>query len=144
MIELLLAGAVFAVFATATVEVLFFGLEADRLGEETTIATEYASEGMEALRSIKAKSFDNLSVTSATGLARVSGDWILSGTDNTFGKYTRVIAIEEVRRGDDGNIDENGGTTDSDTKKVTVTVAWNVTPTRANSVVFNTFLTRWK
>jgi type II secretory pathway pseudopilin PulG len=144
LIELLLAGAIFVIFATGIVEVLLSGLAADRLGEETTIATEYAAEGMEALRSLKAKNFDELSIAAATGIARVSGNWILSDADNTFGKYTRIIVIEEVRRGADGNIDENGGTTDPDTKKVTVTVAWNVTPTRTNSVILNTFLTRFK
>ncbi|MEI8097078.1 MAG: prepilin-type N-terminal cleavage/methylation domain-containing protein, partial [Candidatus Moraniibacteriota bacterium] len=56
LIELLFAGALFAVFATGVVEVLLFGLETDRLGEETTIATEYASQGLEAVRSIKAQS----------------------------------------------------------------------------------------
>lgn len=144
LIELLLAGAVFAVFAAGIVEVLFFGLEADRLGEETTIATEYASASIEALRSIKAKNFDDLSVTSATGIARAGGNWILSGSDNTFGKYTRVISIEEVKRDGNGDIDENSGDTDSDTKKAIVTASWNVTPSRLDSVVLETFLTRWK
>lgn len=144
MIELLFAGAIFVIFATGIVEVLLFGLEADRLGEETTIATEYAVEGIEATRSLKAKNFDDVTVTAGTGIARVSGAWILSGSDDTFGKYTRTIAIEAVDRDGDGNIDESGGTADPDTKKVTVTVSWDVTPTRPDSVILGTFLTRWK
>lgn len=144
LIELMLAGAVFMVFATGIVEVLLSGLEADRLGEETTIATEYATEGIEALRSLKAKNFDDLSVTAATGIARDNGDWILSGSDNTFGKYTRVVAIAAVNRDGSGNIDESGGSEDPDTKKATVTVSWDVTPSRSDSVILDTFLTRWK
>jgi type II secretory pathway pseudopilin PulG len=144
LIELLFAGAIFSIFTTSVVEVLLFGLEADRLGEETTIATEYANEGIEALHSIKAKNFDDLSITSETGVARENGDWILSGNDNMFGKYTRVISIEEVKRDGDGNIDESGGDIDSDTKKVIIAVSWNVTPSRANSVILETFFTRWK
>ena len=144
LIELLFAGAIFVLFATGVVEVLLFGLEADRLGEETTIATEYAIEGIEALRSIQAKNFDDVAVTTATGIARASGYWTLSGSDNAFEKYTRVITIEGVNRDGSGNIDESGGSADADTKKVTVTVSWDVTPTRSNSVVLDTFLTRWK
>lgn len=144
LIELLFAGAIFSVFATGLVEVILFGLESDRLGEETTIAAEYASEGIEAMRYIKAKNFDDLVITDAAGIARENGDWILSGMDNTFGKYTRVISIEGVNRDGGGNIDESGGNTDSDTKKAIVTVSWNVTPLRSDSVVLETFFTRWK
>ncbi len=144
LVELLFAGAIFVVFATGIIEVLLFGLETDRLGEETTIATQYAASGLEALRSLKAKNFNALSITDATGIARSNGDWTLSGTNNTFEKYTRVIKIEEVKRGGDGNINESGGDADPDTKKVSVTVSWNVTPSRSDSVVLDTFLTRWK
>lgn len=144
LIELLFAGAIFSVFASGLVETLLFGLEADRLGEETTIAAEYANEGIEALRSIKAKNFDDLSITSATGVARENGEWILSGDDNAFGKYTRVIAIEEANRDGSGDIDESGGDVDADTKKAIVVVSWNVTPSRSDSVALETFFTRWK
>lgn len=144
LIELLFAGAIFVIFATGIVEALLFGLEADRLGEETTIATEYALEGIEALRSLKAKNFDGVTVTAGTGLVRDNGDWILSGSADTFGKYTRTVVIEEVGRDGDGNIDESGGTADPDTKKAAVTVSWDVTPTRPDSVVLETFLTRWE
>lgn len=145
LIELMLAGAVFAVFATGIIGVLLNGFEVDRLGEETTIATAYATEGLEAVRSIKAKSFDDLTMTGATGLAREHDDWVLTGNENTSGKYTRTIAITEVNRDWDGTIDERSGfDVDPDTKRVTVTVSWNVVPSRTDSVVLNTFFTRWK
>ena len=72
IIELMLSGALFAVFAWGVVETLLLGLATDRLAEETTIATGYASEAIEAIRSIQAKSFDDLVVTDATGLARAA------------------------------------------------------------------------
>lgn len=144
LIEIMLAGAVFAVFALGIIEVLLFGLEADRLGEETTIATEYASAGMEAVYSIKAKNFDDLVITSETGIANDNGNWALSGSDNEFGKYTRSIRIAEVNRDGDGNIEEDGGTADADTKKITVTVSWWKTPTQSDSVILETYVTRWK
>lgn len=144
LIELMLAGALFTVFASGVVEVLLFGLETNRLGEETTIATEYASAGLEAVRSLSAKSFDDLTLTAATGVDRSSGAWVLSGSENTNGKYVRVITVTEVRRDGAGAIDEQGGSVDPDTKKVTVTVSWSVTPTRPDAVVLETYLTRFK
>lgn len=143
LIELLLAGAVFAVFAWGTVEVLLFGLENDRLGEETGIASAYATEGIEAVRSIRARDFDLLETTDATGIDREDGEWVLSGTDDTNGKYVRTIAIAEVNRDGDGDIVGSGGDADPDTRKVTTTVTWNVTPSRENSVILETYLTRW-
>lgn len=143
LIELMLAGAIFMIFASGVVGVLLLGLENDRLGEETTIATEYAFEGIEAVRSIRAKQFDDLILSDATGIIRDGNDWSLSGAENTFGKYTRVITIAEVRRDGDGNIDEHGGGVDPDTKKVTVTVSWSVTPTRPDSIVLETLFTRF-
>lgn len=144
LIELMLAGAIFTVFASGIVGVLLLGLENDRLGEETSIATEYASEGIEAVRSIWAKHFDDLTLTIATGITRDDGDWKFSGEENVNGKYTRVIAVGEVRRDGSDDIDEHGGDVDPDTRKITVTVSWNVTPTRSNSVVLQTLLTRFK
>lgn len=144
LVELMLAGALFTLFASGVVEVILTGLENNRLGEETTIATEYASEGIEAVRSIRAKNFDDLTLSDATGIDRDSGDWRFAGSENTHGKYTRVIAVEPVNRDGNGDIDEHGGDTDPDTLKVIVTVSWRVTPTRPDSVVLQTFLTRFK
>lgn len=144
LIELLFAGALFTVFAWGVIEVLLTGLETDRLAEETTIATVYATEGIDATRSIRATSFDDLVTTSGAGIAEDNGDWKFSGTSDVLGKYTRVIEVAEVNRDGDGDIDETGGDVDPDTRKVTATVTWNVTPMRENSVIFTTYLTRWK
>jgi len=44
-LEILLAGAVFSVFSWGVIETTLGVLEMDRLGQETTVATEYAVEG---------------------------------------------------------------------------------------------------
>lgn len=143
LVELLLAGALFALFAGGVVTVLFSGLAADRLGEETTIATEYAREGIEAVRAIRDARYDDLVTTDSSGLARDNGTWTLVGTSDQFGKYTRVVRIGDGRRDADGQIAENGAP-DAGTRRVTVSVSWNVTPTRADSVVLDTYFTQWR
>ena len=144
LIELLLAGALFSVAAWGMAEVLMSALAANRLSEETAIAALYAEEGVEAVRSIRAQSFDALVDTESSGVA-VSGDtWEFAGSEDTHGKYRRIIAVSEVRRDGGGAIVESGGDVDVDTRKVTVTVLWDVTPTRQNSVILETYLTRWQ
>lgn len=144
LIELLFAGAVFTLFSTGVLEVFFFGLDTDRLGEETVIATMYARQGEEAMFSISAKNFDDLIVTPAIGIKSDNGILTLAGSGDVSEKYTRTIAIEEVRRDGSGNINEADGTVDTDTKKIIITVAWNVTPSRTNSVVLETYFTRYR
>ncbi len=144
LIELLFAGALLSVFSFGVVQILAYSLEADRLGQEQSFATQYATEGIEATRSIRARDFDMLVVASESGLAVSEGEWTFSDSNNTDGKYTRVVAVEAVYRDESGNIIEStDGTEDPDTRKITTTVSWLVTPTRPNTVTLSTYLTRW-
>lgn len=144
IIELILAGAVFTIFSWGVLEVLLSGLVSDRVNQETTIATEYAAAGMEAVRVIKAESFDALATTAGTGITKQDGFFIFDGESNVLdGKYTRTIVIISGKRDGDGNITEGDGDADVDTVRVTVTVAWQASPTRPNSVVLETYLTRY-
>lgn len=143
IIEILLAGALFTLFAWAATDGILMSLETNRLGRETTIATEFASEGIEEVRAIKERNFNDMVESSGTGIDRQSDFFVFSGTENTFEKYTRVIVIEPGFRDGSGAIVESGGDEDPDTFRVTVTVSWKVTPTRNNSVVVNTYMTHF-
>lgn len=147
VLELILASAIFMIFAIGSVSVVLQGIDSNRLGEEQSIATQFAAEGLEAARSIKNQGFANLVNSSASGLARVSNLWAFSGTQNQFGpsnKYRRSLSIADVQRDVSGNIVTSGGTLDPDTKKVSSVVTWNVSPTRPNSVNLITYLTNWR
>jgi len=149
VIEVMIAAAVFIIFASGSVAVVLQGFDFNRTGAEMTIANQYASEGIEAIRSLKNQSFGNLTSTfcvTGTGLNQVGGLWVLtgSGTSDVFQKYTRVIKICDTQRDGSGNIVNSGGQVDTSTKKVTTTVSWNLTPTRTNSIVLTTYLTNWR
>ncbi len=144
LIELLFAGALFVVFATGVIEVLISGLNMDRVSEETMLATEYARQGEEAVRFMSAKNFDDIVPILTTGIEDANGLISFSGTDNLYEKYRRTITVEEVMRDAEGNINEESGTIDPDTRKVITTVSWNITPSRPNTVVLQTYLTRFK
>jgi Tfp pilus assembly protein PilV len=146
VIEVILAVTLFMFLATGVILAVLQGLDSNRLGEEQTVASQYASEGIEAVRSIKNQNFANLVNSTGTGIQRVSNVWTFSGANNILNsKYTRVIQVDEVRRDCSTNsIVTSGGVIDPMTKKITSTVSWNFTPTRSNSVQLVSYLTDWK
>src|SRR3989344_163232 len=117
VIEVILAAALFMIFVSGISTVVITGLVGNRLGEEQTVAAEYAVEGLEAAKSIRNQDFTFLVNTSGTGITITGGVWTFSGTNNTFGKYLRTISVEDVFRDGSGNIVSSGGTVDADTKK---------------------------
>lgn len=145
VIEVIIASALFLIFSGGVVGVVLQGFDANRLGEEETVANQFAAEGIEAARSIKDQAFSNLVNSAGTGITRSGANvWALSGANNTFGKYTRVLTIGDVQRDSNGNIVTSGGTVDPLSKKITSTVSWNVSPTRNDSVVLTTYLSDWR
>lgn len=145
IIEVILAAALFMILATGAIVVILQGLDSNRLGEEQSVANQYASEGIEAARSIKNQNFINLVDSAGTGITQSGSVWTFSGSNNVLnGKYTRVLTVSDVNRDDSGNIVASGGTQDPLTKKITSTVSWNFTPTRSNSIVLTSYLTNWR
>lgn len=144
VIEVILAASIFMIITTGMIGLVVQGLRANRLGAEETIASFYTVEGMEAVRSIKNRSFSNLVSSTGIGLTQTGGIWAFGGTTNTFDKYTRTIGITEVFRDAAGNILSVGGTLDPNSKKVTVSTSWNFGPSRTNSVNLVSYFTDWR
>ncbi len=145
VVEVILAAALFVIFVTGSITLILQGLNSNRLGEEQTIANQYASEGIDATRSIKNLGFTNLVNSVGTGITLSGGVWSFSGSNNILSnKFTRVLSVSDVSRDVNGNIVVSGGTLDPLTKKIVSTVSWNFTPTRSNSVVLTSYLTNWK
>jgi len=148
VVEVVLAAGIFAVFISGAVMALISGWYGNRQGADTAMAVEYAGEGMEALRSLRNRGYANLTETAAAGIVRdASGVWVLSGTNNTTdsGRITRVIKVESVNRDVSGNIvPAPTGTMDTNTKKVTSKVNWNLTAARPQEIILSSYLTNWK
>lgn len=145
IIEVILAVGLFVIFASGSMRVVIQGLQMNRLGSEQSIATQYATEGLESVRSIRNQAYSNLTTTGATGVTQTGGVWTLSGTQNTFGKYNRVISIANVNRDVSGNIVSTGGTLDPYTKKITSAVNWAFVGGAQNkTVTLTSYLTDWK
>lgn len=144
LVEIILAIALFAIFSFGAIGVVLQGMEANRLSTEQTVALEYASEGLEAARSIKNQSFAALVNTAATGITKNGTSWGFNGANNLFSnRFDRVITVTDVQRDGNGNIVASGGTVDPNTKKITSTVSWTVSGTRNDTVSLSTYLSNW-
>src|SRR4029078_7614066 len=95
VVEVLLAMALFVIIASGIVGLIIRSYTSNRQGAEETIADQYASEGIEALRSLKNQSYPNLANTNSSGLTQTAGTWALNSTNNVFEKYTRSLAISD-------------------------------------------------
>jgi len=126
LIEVILAVAIFGLFATALIGLLMSSYGGNFQSEERNVAVLYAEEGSEAVWSIRRQAW-NLLANGDHGLDNSSGYWQFSGTSESLndGKYTRVITIEDACRDGSGNLVEcPAGTVDLYTKKITTTVTY--------------------
>ena len=142
LVEVMVALALFSILAAGVFSIVtssyknFYGT-----GDKQSI-TEFAQEGIEAVRSIRDNSWQEIETVSGAGnkgLAKSGGYWSFSGTSNTLGVLTRVVAITDAQRNSNGEIVTSGGTSDPNTKKATVTVSG----TGIDDYVLNVYLTNW-
>ena len=92
-----------------------------RYGKDYSEGTALVSECIEAVKSIRDRSWLNL-INGDHGLSDAAGYWELSGTSEIIGKYTRVATIADAYRDPSGDIVATPGTMDPRTKKATCTV----------------------
>ncbi|MBU4369712.1 hypothetical protein KKG58_03025 [Patescibacteria group bacterium] len=132
LIELLIALGVFVLVVTA---INFLSLDtyiADRAGGERTQATFLAKEGIEAAISISDNNWEDL-ILGEHGLTISDGNWVFQGTEDDFSDQLtqgrRVITIEE-----DANCNTN-------CRKITSEVTWQLTSARPQTVTLVTYST---
>jgi prepilin-type N-terminal cleavage/methylation domain-containing protein len=142
LVEVIVALGVFAILAAGVFNVVtssyrnFYGT-----GDKQLIA-EFAQEGMEAARSIRNNSWQDLETVSGAGdkgLTASNGYWEFSGTSDTLGDLTRVVVVTDAQRDGNWEIVTSGGTDDPNTKKVVVTVSGS----GIDDYVLTTYFTNW-
>jgi len=150
--EILIVVAIITVALTTLLGVVNFSLGVYNLIEETTKATLIARNTIEEVRNFRDRTTwdDNGLGTLVTGVSYypqkttdTPPEWSLIQGTETIGKFNRQVVFGEVFRDSQDNIVESGGTQDSNTKKVTVTVSWNY-KNETKSIEFVTYLTNWR
>ena len=128
LVEVVLVASLFVLFVTALGGNLMYGQESTVVAGDRARANYIVEEALEAVRNIKDSDFSNL-VDGTHGLSIASGNWELSGSEDSVGNYTRVITISSV---------------DSNTKQVVAEVVWQATPQRVSTTTLVTYLTNWQ
>ncbi len=146
LLEVILAMSIFALLAAAMVSMSTGGFITLEQGGEQTEAQALAQEGLEAVRAIRDRAWNELRFT--TSSVFVSGvAWALTGegTTETIGDYTRTISFADVCRDENDEItDCPGSYLDVHSKKVTSAVIWQVREGVTNTVQEVAYLTNWQ
>ena len=125
-VEVLLAATVFAFLTTALIGAIIYGRSSTANAGDRVRAVQIADEGIEAVRNLRDAAFTNL--TDGTyGLTQSGNQWVLSGSSDVTGIYTRQVTVASV---------------DATRKTVTATVTW---PQGTSTAQVNTTsrLTNW-
>lgn len=143
LIEVLIALSVFMLFIVGAMLAIGRYSNASLRSVEFTDATQLVKESFAAIRAIGYSNWTTLA-NGNYGLTATSGTWQLqNGPDTTKNKYIRTITIASVERDNNCVIVPSGGLADPDTKKITLTLAWNATPVNQTKT-FTEYVTRWR
>jgi len=129
LVELILAIGLFGILVT----ILFTGFITSTEGrpqqEHRFIATSLFQETVEALRIVREQGWDMVKTNGIYYPAQTATSWeLLPGLETIDPdiNLTRFLEIDDVYRDENGNIVTSGGSLDLSTKKVTITIAWDV------------------
>ena len=140
LIEVVVATAL-----TATIIIFLLGLVQDTVkisqaSLERTQASYLLEEGQEAVKTIRDDAWTNISSV-GNGVTQYlswnGSKWTFSSTDSPIDNFSRSVVFEAVSRDANDDIVTTGGTVDTRTRKVTVTVSWNTSSgAKTESLVF--------
>lgn len=141
LIELLLAISLTAIFLPVLVNSLTTPREGRVQDSHRTEATLLEKEAFEAVRSVRERDWNEVSIN-GTYHPQIQGSrWILSAGAETTGDYTREVIISDTLRDGNGNIVASGGTADPSTKKVVIRISW--TNPRQSELTSTLYLSRF-
>jgi Tfp pilus assembly protein PilV len=130
MVEVLVAVSIIAISILAAMAVAQKSIYVAREATHMSQASFLLEEGAEAVRVLRDNNWSNISgLTLNTNyyLKFSNGTWSLTSTagDGTVGIFTRTVSVASVNRDNTTkDIVSTGGTLDSGTKMVTLTVSW--------------------
>lgn len=148
LMEVILATAIFGLIAVTLIAMTVGSLRGIQQGGEQSEAQSLALEGIEAVRSIRDRAwnentFSTSSISVAGGLWRFGAE----GSTETIGKFTRTVSFQDVCR-DNGTDDiVTCGTADSYTdvqsKEVLVIITWITGVGATNTIERRAYMTNW-
>lgn len=146
LLEVVVTIGIVTILLLGILQLLNFSLINVRDSENRSQATNLASEAMEITRQVRDSDWNNFSaLDTENSLHPVLGtEWALEAGCDTVDIFTRCVDIDRVfRDAASGNPVESGGTEDTDSRKVKVTISWTERGNVKN-VEIQTYLTGWK
>ncbi len=126
IVETVVAIAIFSILSTVAYEIYIGVDNLVKRADQKSTALWLAEEGIEAARSIRDEAFVNL-VDGTYGLSESSNKWVLAGSSDVNGAYTREVTISTIS---------------PDEKDVLATINWTYKG-QSNSLNLNSRLTNW-
>lgn len=142
LIEVVVAASVIAVILLLLLSSIQRSVDVSARSLERTEASYLLEEGAEAVKAIRDTSWSTISgltVGTTYYLSWSGSAWSLTTTPSTIDNYTRTVVFTNVSRDSNDDIVTSGGTVDTGTKKVTVTVSWSPA-TGARSEALNMYI----
>ncbi len=143
LIEALVALGLFFVFVAGSATLTFRYLNTSAKAIDLNEVRVIAEQSMEAVQSLAYDDWENQMVDGTYGLDASGGSWAFNGASDVVDKYTRSVNIAPVGRDKDCQIVDGGEANDSDTKLVTVIIAWG-TSSQSYLRNFSQYFTNWK
>ena len=125
LVELVLVVGLSAIILPALITGLIASREGRPQQTQSLQATELFKETANAIREIRDNSWNNFAVDGTYHPVVSNNTWTLATGSAIVNGFTQEVDIADVYRDSNGNIVSSGGTIDSSTKKVVITVSWS-------------------
>ncbi len=141
LVEVLVACSIITITTFSLLSGAAKGIELSTRGLRQMQASYLLEEGGEAVKTIRDAAWTNISgltVGTTYYLSYNNGTnvWSLSTTSNTIDSvFTRTVVLSAVNRDGSDDITASGGTTDTRTKKVVITVSWAASGTTVSKTL---------
>jgi type II secretory pathway pseudopilin PulG len=133
LVEILVAIFIFSIILGSLIEASNMYLSGAGESIKTAQGAYIAEEGIEAVKILRDTSWTNVSsLTDNTNYylyfdtsSSTNNTWIATSTVNSVDAFARTFKTNAVYRDSNGRIVTSGGTLDTNTEKITVSVSWN-------------------
>ena len=145
LLELLVVIAIISFALTSLVGLGNYALRISHNLKQNIIATNLASETIEAVKAMKNESWNNLSslnLETSYYPAQSGQKWIAAPGAETINGLTRQFVLSRVFRDTNDDIAPSGNL-DPETKKIIATVSW-IEKGKSEQISLTAYLTNWK
>ncbi len=148
MVEIVIALAFFVLIIASLTSLILGSFSFLERGEQFTKAQALVQEGIEAVRAIRDRAWNDL-VYNRSAVAAAGNQWILAGEGTTeqIGKFTRYIDFLPIYRGKDGNI-VSSTTPDSYldvlSREIIAGISWEIRDGVNNTTERRVYLSNWR